>query len=247
MNEVIIDESERRQYTEFKRKINLQAAQAQVKKIEYNLTDAAVEKSTLRRACQDATSLKLGAVCVLPSLVKSCVSFLGTQPQSSVIACISYPHGGDSLKTKVAAVKNAFKDGADEAEVTVPLAFIKDGNWSYLRREFKKVKKAAKKHTVRINVESAFLTPQEVTKVCSVAVDCGITSLRSSNDMRCGGGFDAETVSRMHSVVKDKCTLKADGITNVTDMNAAVDMGASVIGSKNATDLARLILQTADE
>lgn len=246
MNEVIIDETEKRQFTEFKRKINLQAAQSQVRKIEYNLTDAAVEKGTLRRACQDANILKLGAVCVLPGLVKACVNFLGTDPQSSVVACVSYPHGGDSTKTKVAAVKNAFKDGADEAEVTAPLAFVKDGNWSYVRREFKKVKKAAKKHSVRINVESAFLTPQEVTKICTLAADCGITSLRSSNDIRCGG-FDAETVARMHSAVKDKCTVKADGITNVSDMNAAVDMGAGVIGSKNATDLARLILQTAED
>lgn len=245
MNEVIIDETAQRQFSEFKRKINLQAAQAQVRKIEYDLTDAAVEKGTLRRACQDAAVLKLGAVCVLPALVKSCSNFLGVNPETSLVACVSYPHGGDSTKTKVAAVKNAFKDGADEAEVTIPLSFIKDGNWSYVRREFKKLRKAAKKHTVRINVESAFLTPQEVNKVCSLAADCGITSLRASNDIH--GGFDAETVARMYSAVKDKCTVKADGIANVSDMNAAVDMGAGVIGSKNATDLARLILRTAED
>lgn len=246
MNEVIIDENEKRQYSEFKRRINLQAAQAQVKKIEFDLTDAAVEKGTLRRACQDANLLKLGAVCVLPNLVKACVSFLGANPQPSVVACVSYPHGGDSTKTKVAAVKNAFRDGADEAEVTVPLAFVKDGNWSYVRREFKKLKKAGKKRTVRFNVESSYLTPQEITKICSVAAECGVDSLRSSGDIRCGG-FDAETVSRMRAAVKDKCTIKADGVSGVSDMNAAVDMGALVIGSKNAPELARMILQTAED
>ena len=54
MSEIIMSETEKQQFTEFKRKLGLQAAQAQVNKIEYNLCDAAVEKGTLRRACQDA-------------------------------------------------------------------------------------------------------------------------------------------------------------------------------------------------
>ena len=37
-----MDESERLQFTEFKRNLNRQAAQAQVGKIEYELTDASV-------------------------------------------------------------------------------------------------------------------------------------------------------------------------------------------------------------
>ena len=50
----------------------------------------------------------------------------------------------------------------------------------------------------------------------------------------------------MKSAVKDKCIIKADGVTNIADMNTAVDMGAGVIGCKNASDLARMILQTAE-
>ena len=245
MNEIIMDETERQQFNEFKRKLNLQAAEAQVSKIEYNLLDAAVEKGTLRRACQDAEQLKLGAICVLPSLVKSCVAFLGHNPNARLIACVSFPHGGDSLKTKIAAVKNAIKDGADEVEVTAPIAFIKDGNWSYVKREFKKLRKAAKNRVIRINLESPLLTAQELTRLCTLAADCKITCLRESSGAY-SGGFDADTVAHIQTAVKDKCIIKADGVMNIFEMNTAVDMGAGIIGSRNATDLARLILQTAD-
>lgn len=245
MSEIIIDENEQQQFNQFKRKLNLQAAQAQVKKIEYNLTDPAVEKGTLRRACQDANSLNLGAVCVLPALIKSCVSYFGANRNARLIACISFPHGGDSLKTKKAAIKNAIKDGADEVEVTAPISFLKDGNWNYVRREFKKVKRYAGKNTLRINIESALLTPQEVAKVCALAADCGITTVRTSSGAY-SGGFDGETLMRIKNTVKDRCVIKADGITGIAEMNMAVDMGAEVIGCKNAADLARMILQTAD-
>ena len=246
MSEMLMDEAERRQFNEFKRKMNQQAAQAQIKKIEYNLTDATLDRATLRRACQDTALLKLGAVCVLPCMVKQCRATLGSQSQVLIIACVSFPHGGDSLKTKVAAVKNAVKDGADEVEVTAPISSIKDGNWSYVKREFKKMKRAAKKCAVRINVEYSLLTSQELTRVCNVAADCGITSLRTSSGSY-AGGFNSDVISVMKTAVKDKCTIKADSIVNITEMNMAVDMGAGIIGSKNALDLGRTILQAAEE
>ena len=245
MSEIIVSETEQQQFNQFKRKLNMQAAQAQVKKIEFNLTDPAVEKGTLRRACQDANTLKLGAVCVLPALIKQCAFFLGTNRNTLLIACISFPHGGDSLKTKKSAIKNALKDGADEVEVTAPISFLKGGNWNYVKREFKKVKRYAGKHTVRINIESALLTPQEVARVCSLAADCGITTIRTTSGAY-SGGLDGETLMRVKNTVKDKCVIKADGIAGIADMNMAVDMGAEVIGCKNAVDLARMILQTAE-
>ena len=240
-----MEEQEKLRYAEFKRKLNLEAAQGQISKLEYNLTDATTDKNSLRRACQEAARLNIGALCVLPNHVKPCVGYLGRDPQVSLIACISFPHGGDSTKIKVAAVKQAVKDGVDEAEVSAPISYIKDGNWGYVKREFKKVKKAGKNRAVRINVESSLLTPQELNKVCTIAADCGIPSLRTHSGYF-GGGFDGEVVSRMKAAVKDKCTIKADGISNISDMDIAVDMGAGIIGSKCALDLAQLILNAVN-
>ena len=123
-------------------------------------------------------------------------------------------------------------------EVTVPIAYIKEKGWSYVKREFKKIKSAAKKSAVRINLESALIGPEEISKVCVIATDCGITSIKTSSD--------SESISRIHTAVKDKCTIKADGIGSVSDMITAVSMGAGVIGSKNALELARLVLQNYD-
>ena len=66
-----LEKTDIQQINDFKREFNIQATQAQISKFEYNLVDATIDKGTLRRACQDANSLKLGAVCVLPCFVKS--------------------------------------------------------------------------------------------------------------------------------------------------------------------------------
>ena len=245
MGSLVLDENEQRQYDEYRRKLNLQAAAGEVLKIEYDMVKPVVEKAALRAACLEANSLKLGAICVLPCHVHMCVNFLGADPQTSLIACISYPHGGDTTKTKIAAVKDAVKWGVDEVEVTAPMSQVKDGNWGYVKKEFKKLKKAAKMRNVRINIEYELLEPNEVSKLCTIAADCGITSIKTSSGMY-GVGTGTEVIARMKAAVKDKCTIKAEGVTSVAEFETAVSMGAGIIGSKVAPDLARMILKVAE-
>ena len=169
--------------------------------------------------------------------------FLGTNPQTSLIACISYPHGGDTTKIKVKSIKQAIKDGVDEVEVTVPISCIKEGDWGYVKRELKALKKATKKSALRINIESNLLTPNELNRVCTVATACGITSIRTSSGYY--GSAKADIITAIKNIVKDKCTVKADGISTLGDAETAMSMGAEIIGSKNTSDIARLILKAA--
>lgn len=241
-----ISQNEKLLYSQFRRKINTEAARAQIKKLEYNLADVTVGPGTLKSACADGNSLGLGGICVLPTFVKQCSAFLGTQRKCTLVACIGYPHGGDVTEIKVKAVKRALKDGADEAEVTAPIAQIREGNFAYVKREFKKLKKACKKHALRIDAECALLTKQEILKVCTIAADCGVHSVKTSSGAYRGGN-EIQMIADIKSAVKDKCTIKAEGVATVLDMSSAVDMGASVIGSKNAAAVARAILASVEE
>ena len=236
-----LSENEKILYMQFKKKINTKAAKAQIKKLEYNLADVTCGLATLRAACADGKALELGGICVLPSFVRQCATYLGPERKCQIVACISYPHGGDSTDIKVKSVKRAIKDGADEVEVTVPVAHIREGNFSYLKRELKKLRSATKKRALRIDAECSLLTKEELMRVCKIAADCGVNSVKTSSGVY-GRGNELEMVSNVKNAVKDKCTVKADGIATMIEMSSALDMGASVIGSKNAADVARTIL-----
>ncbi len=245
MENVNMNEAELQQFEAYKRKLNRQAAEAQVSKIEYDLLDATLTKAILKKACQDANSLKLGAICVLPNAVRLCARLLGQNSQTSLVACISYPHGGDITKIKVKAVKEAIKDGVDEVEVTAPMSCVKEGDWGYVKREFKALKKATKKIALRINIECDLLTPAELTKLCTAIADCGITSIRTASGFY-GTGNKSETLTAVKNIIKDKCTIKSDGISSLADFENATTMGAGIAGSKNAPDLAKLVLKAAE-
>lgn len=236
--------SEETLYEDFKRRINLQAAYAQIRKIEYNLSDITTGISALRTACTDATTLQLGGVCVAPSFVKACSTFLGygTNRKSSLIACISYPNGGDTTDIKVKAVKRAIKDGADEVEVTAPIAQIRDGNFNYVKRELKKLRRATKNRALRISAECSLLSKYDVMRLCVIAADCHINSVKAAGGY---GENESKTIAEIRSALKDRCTIKAEGVSSVTELSAAVDMGAGIVGCKNAPAVARYILAAA--
>ena len=108
-----ITPNEKLLYTQFRRKINNEAARAQIKKLEYDLADEKAGLNYLKTACTDANSLGLGAVCAMPCFVKQCAVYLGMQRKCSLVACVGAPRGGDVTEIKVKAVKRAIKDGAD--------------------------------------------------------------------------------------------------------------------------------------
>ena len=232
-------ETEENEYKEFKRMKREEEAKANISKIECDCLSPYADKAVLRETCKNADGLALGAVVVYPAYVKACVSFLGKDPKCSLIAAISYPHGLDTTEIKVQAVKRAVKDGVDEVEVCAPAQLIKDGNLYYFKRECKKLKRAAKNRPVRIVFESSLFSATELAKACATAADAGVHGVRLN-------GADGETVAAIKQAVRGKCLIKTDGVETFAAFASACVMGADYVSSKNACDLASLIMREAE-
>ena len=140
----------------------------------------AAGRAELKSLCREAGRVALGGIVVLPAYVSPCVAYLGDDPSCSLIAAVSHPHGGDTLAGKIAAVKRAVKDGADEVEVCAPYFAVRDGNMAYFRRECKKLKKAAKPRALRVVLDCALLSESDVVRACNVAAESGANPISAS-------------------------------------------------------------------
>ncbi|MCD7729224.1 MAG: hypothetical protein LUI60_04855 [Clostridia bacterium] len=236
---------EMQEFGEFKRQKRVTEARAVIRKLELNFTQAQAERTALRRSANDAEKLGIGGICVQPYLVKSCAEYLGADSSVAVVACLS-SGGGDVTDIKVKQLKRAIKDGADVAEVTVCVAAVKEGSWGYVRRELKKLRKTAKKIALRINVEAPLLTSQELSKLCSLACECGIACIRTASD-GFGSGADEEDLKIIKAALKDRAAVKADGADAIGRMATLTDLGASVVGSSAALTLALSLLAAAEK
>ncbi|MCD8041298.1 MAG: hypothetical protein LUF82_07265 [Clostridia bacterium] len=243
-NQIVLAPHEKQEFDEFKRQKRVTEARGIIRKIELNLTQPQAERSALRRVVRDGEKLGIGGICVQPYLVKPCKEYLGTGSPVSIVACIS--HGGaDVTDIKVKQLKRAIKDGADIVEITAPIPAVKESSWGYVKREFKKLKKAAKKVALRINLEAPLLTSQELTKLCVLLCECGIPCVRTASDAY-GSGADEEDIKIIKNALKDKAAIKADGVDSAGRMATLTDLGASIAGSSAALTLAAGILAEAE-
>jgi deoxyribose-phosphate aldolase len=228
------------EFKEFKRLKRQEEAAAMIARIEGDFLSEYTDKSRIRNACKDFDRAGVGAIIVLPAYVKPCVSFLGKDPKCGLIAAISYPHGCDVTEVKTAATKRAVKDGVDEVEVCAPTAIIKDGNFSYFKKECKKLKKAARNRALRIVFDCAALSDAELTKACQCAADCGVNMLRLNNLA------DVQQLTAIKTAIKDKCLLKVDGGDDFSSFQQRVVLGAQSVASKNVSDVVQYLLAQID-
>lgn len=227
------------QYREFKRAKRIEEAKASLLKIESDCLSPFIDKAALKDLCRAANSAEIGAIIVPPSLVKGCVAFLGKDPKVSLIAAVSYPYGNEVTEVKAAAVKRAVRDGVDEIEVCAPTPFIKDGNWAYVKREFKKLKKAAKTYALRIVFDCSLIGEKELLKACILAGEAGVNCLRLNN-------ADGEMISKVKAALKGKCSLKAEKADSAVAFGNLVVMGADVVGCTSAVELANYLIKEAE-
>lgn len=237
--------NEEKEFNEFKHLRRMEGAKALVGKVELDMANVTVDKDSLKTACREANSLGLGAVCVLPCFVKACVNFLGRDPQASLISVISYPAGADVTEVKVHALKCAVADGIDEALITAPMAYIKEGNWGYVKKQFKKIRKAAKGRAVRILIESSFLSPQEVVKASQLVADVGLNGVTLS----CYASQTVvpyDLVKKVTTAVKDRCFVSVSGVASRDEMSRYIDAGAQTVCGRNGLVLAQQIMAAAE-
>ncbi len=232
--------TEEQQFLEFKRLNRIKEVKASVLKIECDCLSADCDKAFLKDICRRANTLEIGAIVVYPAFVKLCVSYLGNDPKVSLIASVSYPHGADTVEIKTEAIKRAVKDGVDEVEVCASSAVIRDGNWLYLKKECKKLKKAAKIRALRLVFDCKSLTEKELVKACTIAADTGVNCLRLK-------GADSDLVTTVKAALKGKCLIKADGAGDLSAFLSFSNVGADTVDCTRAFDLASYLIKSAEE
>ena len=233
----VISPQERQEFEEFKRQKRVAEARSVISRLELSFDKPVHDRAALRVALNDARRIRLGGICV--------AQMCGEGFAPAIVACLSVWGGTDTTDVKVKMVKRAVRDGADAVEVTAPIPAIKEGNWTYVRRELKKLSRTAKRTSLRLNLEAPLLTESELSRLCSIACEIAIPCLRTASGAF-GSGADEEDLATIATAVKERAHIKADGADMPGRIATLLDLGATIIGSADAVSLAQAILSAAE-
>lgn len=233
-----ISEEERAEFEEFKKQKKILEIKRLLKMIDHTLLKQTATRADVKKLCAEAKDYGFASVCVQPVYVADCFRYL-KDAQAIKIACVvGFPMGENKTETKVYETKKALADGADEIDMVVCISAIKNGDYGYVKKEIKKVVKAARGCPVKAIIETSLLTQSEMIKAAECARDAGAAYVKTSTGYF-GSGAKAEDVRLLKQTVKGVCLVKASGgIKNADQFKEMVDAGADRIGTSSGIEIA---------
>lgn len=198
--------------------------------IDHTILKMDAGKETLKRFCDEAKQYHFASVCVNPCNV----SYVAGQLAGSgvkVAAVVGFPLGANTSYIKAAEAKEAIRNGANEIDMVMNVAALKDGDMDYVLSDMTAVIQACHPDAcVKVILETAILTPEEITTASRLAAEAGADFVKTSTGF--SGGATLEAVRLMKAAVGDRCRIKAStGINNREICDAFLAEGATRFGT----------------
>ncbi|MDD3842670.1 MAG: deoxyribose-phosphate aldolase [Candidatus Izemoplasmatales bacterium] len=183
----------------------------------------------------EAKKYHFKSVCIQPCFVKYAAEKL---TNTGVLVCtvIGFPLGTNTTETKVFETLNAVANGADEIDMVINIGEMKSANYDYIKNEVESVVKAASGNTVKVIIETCYLTKDEIAKVSSIIGSTNAKFIKTSTGFGTSGAT-AEDVKIMKQNGNGLAVKAAGGVRTRTDLDTMVAAGASRIGTSNGVSL----------
>ena len=177
----------------------------------------------------EAVELGTYSVCVSPSMLPL------TVPEGSslkVAAVTGFPSGKHTSAIKAGEAAQAVSAGADEIDMVIDVGAAKAHDFAAVQADVAAVRSAVPAPTVlKVIIESAALTDEEVVGVCRAAVEAGADFVKTSTGFHPAGGATEHAVRLMAETVGDRAHVKASGgVRTLDDARRMVAAGATRLG-----------------
>ena len=185
----------------------------------------------------EAARLGTFSVCVSPNQLPIDV------PEGLKVATVcGFPSGAHKTEVKAAEAARSVAEGADEVDMVVNLRQVKEGDFEAVRGDIAAVKDACGSALLKVIIESAALTDDEIVACCRAAEDAGADFVKTSTGFHPSGGASVHAVELIAATVGGRLGVKASGgIRTAEAAQAMVRAGATRLGlSASAAILAEL-------
>lgn len=196
------------------------------------------------KLCDEAKEYDFYSVCVNGAYVTLAKEQL-QDTDIKVTAVVGFPLGMMTSDAKVFETVQACKDGADEIDMVINVGALKEKKFDLIETEIASIVSAAAEYDaiVKVIMEVCYLSPDEISKVCRLAIKAGAAFVKTSTGFGSSNG-SPEVVSRIKKMMGGKIQIKAAG--GIRDLKAAqkmINRGADRIGSSSSV----AIMQEAAE
>jgi len=198
----------------------------------------------VEQLCREAIEFKLGSVCLPPLFIKTAKA-LTAATGIEVIAVIGFPYGYSAIEAKIAEIVLAVIDGADELEVVINTAAVKNNDWQFLASEINNIMPVIKSKGRKITaiLETGLMTDTEIITACDLYGAAGVDFIKAGT----GTIENLRVVEQIKLIRKHLAeTIQIKVATDIKDYISAKNLfnaGANRLSCNNSLTLLQEMLQ----
>ena len=180
--------------------------------------------------CEMAKKYHVASICCRPADV----ALVAEQLKGSDVlvgTVVGFPHGSSATEVKVFETALAVKHGAVEIDMVINIGYMKSEMYDEVRNEIAAIVKAAAGYPVKVILENAYLTKEEIVKACHLSEEAGAHYVKTSTGFA-PTGATLEDVKLMRASVSPKMKVKsAGGVKNLDMLLEFMDAGVDRSGA----------------
>lgn len=194
--------------------------------IDHTLLAPEATTAQVQALVDEAAELGTFSVCVSPNMLP-----VSTHEGTALACVVGFPSGAHKSEVKAAEAAGAARDGVDEVDMVINLSWAKEGRWADVEGDIRAVRQAAPDVLLKVIIESAALTDEEIVRACQASEKAGADYVKTSTGFHKAGGASVHAVELMRQTVGDRLGVKASGgIRDYETARAMVNAGATRLG-----------------
>lgn len=205
--------------------------------IDHTLLDPRAREADIVKLCEEAAIYRFKSVCVHGAYVSMARDLLR---DTSVLVCtvIGFPLGASTTAAKVAEADDAVSNGAAEIDMVINQGWVKDGHYHKIMQEVHFIKDAIGGATLKVIIETANLSKEEMVEVSKAIVEGGAEFVKTSTGFA-SRGASLDDIRIIKNTVGNHALIKASGgIRTYDDALAFIEAGADRIGTSSGVKMA---------
>lgn len=207
------------------------------KLIDHTALKPNTNKESILKLIAEAKTYDFASVCVNPCWVALAHQEL-KNTDVKVCTVVGFPLGANTTEVKVFETKDTIEKGAQEIDMVINIAMLKDKEYDYVENEIHQIVEAAKdKAIVKVIIETCLLTDEEKIKACELSQKAGADFVKTSTGFSTGGAT-VHDIALMRKTVGAEMGVKASGgVHTHEEALAMVEAGATRIGASAGVKL----------
>ncbi len=205
--------------------------------VDHTLLKSFATWDQIQKICEESIEYKTASICIPPSFIARIKEKYGDAV--NICTVIGFPLGYNTKEVKVAEVKQAIADGANEVDMVVNLGDVKDGAFDKVTEEIKALKAAAGDKVLKVIIEACYLTDEEKIQLCHCVTEAKADYIKTSTGFGTGGATIHDIQLFKANIGPDVKMKAAGGIHTIEEHVAFLNEGCDRLGSSAAVGLVR--------